>query len=147
MIPQQRSAIGPTIVPAAGLAVLIGLLSAGQGPAAASPAVVKATSLNVRIGPGLNHRIIARLPRGMHVRAFDCGDEWCRVRFRGFSGYAAAVHLDRADGSYASAEPVPEPESNAEAPPSDPGARLWRWDDRKARDSQMRARQWHWRHR
>ncbi len=64
------------------------MLSAGT----ASAAVVTG-GLNLRSGPGTNHRVINTMPAGAHVRILNCSGSWCRVAFRGERGWASANYL------------------------------------------------------
>lgn len=65
-------------------------LIAGTG--AASAATVQ-TDLNLRAGPGTNYQVIDAMPAGAQVRVRNCSGSWCRVNFRGESGWASASYL------------------------------------------------------
>jgi uncharacterized protein YraI len=56
---------------------------------------VSATSLNVRMGPGLNELVIARLSFGERVSVHQRLDTWARIEARqgAVSGWAAARYL------------------------------------------------------
>ncbi len=129
---------------AGALSVLTLLLSAGL--ASAAPAVISATSLNLRAGPGAEHRIVANMPRGARVEIVNCGPDWCRLRFRGFSGFALATHLDRGDGGHALASAAPIPAIAWSNPSPEPDARVWRWKDPQWRHRHARTGQWLRRH-
>lgn len=62
-------------------------------PAAGSAAYVTAT-LNLRAEAGTSSAILARIPAGSAVNATDCADGWCKVAWRGRSGYAIQTALD-----------------------------------------------------
>jgi uncharacterized protein YraI len=70
-----------------------GLLALASGVASAAPALVE-NDLNLRAGPGTNYGIIAAMPQGTMVDAWNCGSGWCRVNFAGRTGFASARYLD-----------------------------------------------------
>lgn len=125
---------------------------APSGPASADPAVVSASGLNLRAGPGQQHRVVARMPQGARVQATECGREWCRVRYGRMRGFAVAEHLDRGSGTDALAAVPPAAPAPAAASPvwNDPAperaARVWRWQDPAWRDRHARKVQWLQRH-
>ena len=53
-------------------------------------------SVNMRSGPGTNHGVIAVVPRGAGVDVHDCVTKrgWCRIEWRGRSGWIAQRLLD-----------------------------------------------------
>ena len=59
---------------------------------AASAATV-ANDLNLRAGPGTNYPVVATMPAGAHVNVRNCTGSWCRVSFRGETGWASASYL------------------------------------------------------
>jgi hypothetical protein len=75
------------------IAVAATLLMLSTGMAAAAPAFVLG-DLNLRAGPSTGNRVVAVLPRGATVDAFDCGSGWCRVDYDGYSGFASMSYLD-----------------------------------------------------
>ena len=124
-------------------ALIASILFVSAGGASAGPAVVTATSLNLRAGPGGGYGVLARMPHGASVQTLDCKDEWCRIRYRGLTGYAASGHLDQA-GAAASAKDsfaTAIPATAFHVRPPDSGARIWRWDDPRSRHRIMRKRQ------
>lgn len=62
------------------------------GAATARPAQVEA-HLNLRAGMGTNHRVVGVLPEGATVDVRGCSGNWCRVHWRGRTGYASASYL------------------------------------------------------
>lgn len=75
---------------AAGAALL-----AGTGMASA--ATVE-NDLNLRAGPGTNYPVIGTMPAGAHVNVRNCNGSWCRVSFRGETGWASASYLGGGGG-------------------------------------------------
>ena len=48
----------------------------------------------IRSGPGARYRKVGSIPfNGTGVRNLGCGRRWCRVRYRGVTGYAAQRYL------------------------------------------------------
>ncbi len=72
------------------LALAAGALLISGG--AASAATVT-NSLHLRSGPGTHYRVVATMPAGAHVRIRNCTSSWCRVSFRGESGWASANYI------------------------------------------------------
>jgi uncharacterized protein YraI len=114
------------------LAVVL-LLSSGVAASARS-AVVE-TKLNLREGPGSQHRILVVMPEGATVTVGDCDGEWCRVTYRGQRGYASGVHLNNGTAAYAAA-PAPPPVATKYDP--DDEVRVLQWHDREWRDRYWR---------
>lgn len=73
-------------VPVIAAACLIG------GAAWAYPAA-STTDLNMRAGPGTNHRVIGGIPAGGVVDVRTCHGNWCQVTYRGRVGWASARFL------------------------------------------------------
>lgn len=71
------------------------LIAAGALGLAAAPAAAEVVThaLNLRSGPGLGHPVIAAMPAGARVDAGSCSGSWCRVTWRGRSGWASARYL------------------------------------------------------
>ena len=86
------------------LAATMFLLS--NGMAVAAPAYVMG-DLNLRAGPTTKSRVVSVLPRGATVDAFDCGPNWCRVDFDGYSGFASLSYLDVGAPGVAAMPPSP----------------------------------------
>jgi uncharacterized protein YraI len=61
-------------------------LIAGTG--AASAAMVTG-DLHLRAGPGTNYPVIDTMPAGSHVNVRNCTGGWCRLSYRGESGWAS----------------------------------------------------------
>jgi uncharacterized protein YraI len=60
---------------------------------AAVQAATVATDLNLRAGPGTDYPVIDAMPAGAHVNVRSCTGSWCRVSFRGQTGWASANYL------------------------------------------------------
>lgn len=60
--------------------------------ASAAPASVT-SDLNMRAGPGTGYGVVTVLPAGAVVDVIGCTGSWCRVSWRGISGYASASYL------------------------------------------------------
>ncbi len=63
------------------------------GPAAAG---VTTGAVNMRSGPGTRHAVLAVVPRGAGVAVRDCVTRrgWCRIEWRGRSGWISQRYLD-----------------------------------------------------
>lgn len=59
---------------------------------AASAAVVT-NPLHLRAGPGTHYQVIDTMPQGARVAIRNCTGSWCRVNFRGETGWASASYL------------------------------------------------------
>ena len=59
----------------------------------AAHAATVTTDLNLRAGPGTDYPVIDAMPAGAHVNISNCTGSWCRVSFRGESGWASASYL------------------------------------------------------
>lgn len=77
-----------------------GLMLGATSLAAAAPAMVSA-DLNLRAGPGTGHGVLTVLPAGATVDTLGCTGNWCRISYRGMTGYASASYLQ--GGVYAAA--------------------------------------------
>jgi uncharacterized protein YraI len=76
-----------------------GVLALSAGAASALPAVT-ANDLNLRAGPGTGYGVVAVMPAGAAVDAYDCGGGWCRVDYGGQIGFASRRYLDIGYASY-----------------------------------------------
>jgi uncharacterized protein YraI len=123
-------------------AAAIVVLSAGAS--FADPAVVQ-TELKLRGGPGPNYPVIAMMPAGAEVNVHRCNGDWCRLTFRGASGYGHRGYLTMKSEPYASAAPPPPPVSSG--PVTLSGPRTWSWQDPAFRDRHWRDLEWRNRHR
>ena len=75
---------------AAAMAFAAGLLV----PAAASASYTTG-SVNLRSGPGTNYRVIASAPPGAYVAVRSCVPRWCRVSYRGITGWMSSGYIAR----------------------------------------------------
>jgi uncharacterized protein YraI len=71
----------------------VGLVAISSSVASARVAVVE-NDLHLRAGRGPDTAIIATMPQGATVDAWNCDDGWCRVRYGGDIGFASARYLD-----------------------------------------------------
>lgn len=76
-------------------AMVAGALAASLlvSSASAQDAVTSA-DVNVRAGPGTQYAAITVLPAGTPVDVEDCSGSWCRIVYRGVSGYVSRSYLD-----------------------------------------------------
>jgi uncharacterized protein YraI len=88
-------------------------LIAGTGIASAATV---ATDLNLRAGPGTNYPVIDAMPAGAQVNIRTCSGSWCRVSFRGETGWASANYLGGGGATTVYRRSYVEP-GNAYAPP------------------------------
>ncbi|WP_052341562.1 SH3 domain-containing protein [Salinarimonas rosea] len=123
------------------------------GAAWAYPAEVS-RDLNLRAGPGTNYQVIATMPGGVVVDVEGCRGSWCRVDYRGRSGWASARYLGEPSVRRGPRAPAPDYGYRERVRPA-PGItfefgfgadrdyyddRRWRDDDRHWRDDDR-----HWR--
>jgi uncharacterized protein YraI len=76
--------------------VMAGVFAAAlAAPMAAEAAAAHAvTDANLRTGPSTSYRALTVIPGGALVQIFDCSD-WCRVGYRGYSGWVSASLVDQ----------------------------------------------------
>ena len=98
--------------------------------ASARPAVVE-SKLNLREGPGPQHRVMLVLPAGVTVTVGECHGDWCRVDYRGQRGYASSALLKGGDAALAAAPAATKYDLDDEA-------RVLQWNDREWRDRYWR---------
>lgn len=68
------------------------------------------SSLNLRNGPGTEHRVIGSVPGGAAVEVIAEGDGWVYIRYDGKTGYVASEYLVRTgEDVEMPSEPEPEP--------------------------------------
>ena len=70
-----------------------GLLALSGGVAAANPAVTQ-SDIHLRAGPGPSYGVVAVVPRGAPVEAWNCDGAWCKVNFNGRIGFSSERYLD-----------------------------------------------------
>lgn len=90
--------------------------------------------LNLRQGPGAEHRVIVVMPAGAKVTVGECRGEWCAVNYRGQRGFASSALLGGGDGAYAAAPtsvPAQQPSTRYDAADE---VRVHNWNDREWRD-------------
>ncbi len=95
----------------AGAAVLVSAASA-----IASPALVTA-DLNLRAGPGVQHRSVGVVPGGSTVNVFECQQGWCAVSAFGRNGFVKGDYLDFGEPMRGYRAPPPPPPPVAYGPP------------------------------
>jgi uncharacterized protein YraI len=116
-------------------------ISISSTAAAASSAVVTA-KLNLRAGPGPAFQVVTVMAPGTTVTVERCNDEWCRVRFERWSGYASRAYLGDGSDSLALAASSP-PQRPTDSKPTLTGPHVWRWNDHEWRDRHWRLLGWH----
>jgi len=82
------------------IALAAGALMVSAGAASAAPGRTT-TDLHLRNGPGTGYGVITTMPEGARVNIRNCTGSWCRVNFRGTSGWAAANLLSGGGSTYA----------------------------------------------
>lgn len=105
--------------------------------AASAATVTLDSNLNLRQGPGPQHRVVTVMPTGARIAVHGCSGEWCRVEYRGQRGYASSVHLT-GNGAYAAAPPPPAPPPVATKYDPEDAVRVLQWHDREWRDRYWR---------
>lgn len=67
------------------------------------------TTLNVRSGPGTNHRVVGVLQQNQVVQVLECNtaNTWCRIQDRTTQGWASARYLQRVSGGSVPVRPGP----------------------------------------
>jgi len=74
-----------------GAATLVALFAV---PQLAEAAVTTTTAnLNLRRGPGTNHRVITTIPAGSRVDIHSCGKTWCYLSWAGHRGFSNGFFL------------------------------------------------------
>ena len=58
-----------------------------------------ASSLNLRTQPSMSSTVMAEIPRGETIIVESAGEQWCRVRYHGVTGYCASQYLKLSDTS------------------------------------------------
>ena len=91
--------------------------------------------LNLRQGPGAEHRVIVVMPAGAQVTVGECRGEWCQVVYRGQRGYANSALLSGGDAAQAAAPPPPQTATKYGAHDD---VRVLNWNDREWRDRYWR---------
>jgi uncharacterized protein YraI len=74
------------------LAALLGLASAGAANAASG---LTTAAVNLRIGPGTGHAVLAAVPAGQPVTIIGCisGYAWCDVVWGSYRGWMSAAYV------------------------------------------------------
>ena len=64
------------------------------GPATAFASITTTTAnLNLRAGPGMQHRVIVTIPAGSSVDIHSCGTTWCYLTWTRHSGFSNGRYL------------------------------------------------------
>jgi hypothetical protein len=73
----------------------LSLFTAGALVFCAAPALAATvtTDLNLRRGPGTGYHVVTSLPAGARIDVGRCRGSWCKVGWRGHSGYASANYI------------------------------------------------------
>ena len=100
-----------------------------SGAAASARSAMVESKLNLRDGPGQQYRVIVVMPAGVTVTVGECRGEWCRVDYRGQTGYASGTLLGNGTAAFAAAPTAPATEYS-----KDDSVRVLQWHDREWRD-------------
>lgn len=112
---------------ALGLAAFIGTAGLANATSFASPPeqgrqaeqAYVTTNVNLRAGPGTNHRVIGKLTRGDFVNVLSCQGSWCQVQAGGQpDGWVSGRFIGRGENPYHSRGPA-----GPGIPPQEPGTR------------------------
>jgi hypothetical protein len=111
------------------------LLIASCGVASARTAQID-NKLNMRQGPGQDHRVIVVMPAGATVNVGECRGEWCQIEYHGQRGFASSALLSGGDAALAAAPPaVAQAATKYDA---NDEVRVLNWNDREWRDRYWR---------
>lgn len=64
-----------------------------SGAAIAQERVFASTDLNVRAGPGTNHRVVGSIGPNDPATLRDCSGNWCRISYGGGEGWVSSRYL------------------------------------------------------
>ncbi len=92
--------------------------------------------LNMRQGPGPEHRVIVVMPAGATVNVGECRGEWCQIEYRGQRGFASSALLSGGDAALAAAPPAAA--QAATKYDANDEVRVLNWHDREWRDRYWR---------
>ena len=81
------------------LAIAAGVLVGLALPTAASASYTTG-AVNLRGGPGTNYYVITTVPPGAFVSVRSCVPRWCRVTFRGLTGWMSSAYIARGGQRY-----------------------------------------------
>ena len=76
---------------ATGVAALATLLSVSQ--VAEASLTTTTANLNLRAGPGMNHRVLITIPAGSRVDIHSCDTTWCYLTWGPHSGFSNGRYL------------------------------------------------------
>ena len=113
------------------------LLLASCAAASARTAQID-SKLNLRQGPGAEHRVIVVMPAGANVTVGECRGDWCQVDYRGQRGYASSALLGGGDKAFAAAPAAAPAAPAATKYDANDEARVLNWHDREWRDRYWR---------
>ena len=121
--------------------IAVALLLGSCAAASARTAQID-NKLNLRHGPGQEHRVIVVMPAGANVSV----GEWCKVEYRGQRGYANSALLSGGDAALAAA-PAAAPAAASTKYDANDEVRVLNWNDREWRDRywremDLRKRRW-----
>lgn len=70
------------------------LIAAFVIPEVANAAITTTTAnVNLRRGPGTNHRVIVTIPAGSRVDIHSCGAQWCYLTWGRHTGFSNGRYL------------------------------------------------------
>jgi uncharacterized protein YraI len=92
------SKTSPTTLPRTCATLLLATTAAAlalPGSAVADIVASAVTPLNIRSGPGPEHAVVGYIPQNAQIAVAGCiqGSLWCRVSYRGHSGWAYSQYL------------------------------------------------------
>jgi uncharacterized protein YraI len=75
-------------------ALFLGVLALSFSSEHAQSAATQTTAnLNLRAGPGMNHRVLRTIPAGSNVNILSCGTKWCYLSWAGHRGFSNGRYL------------------------------------------------------
>jgi uncharacterized protein YraI len=75
------------------------LVSSGLAYAGCTANLTADRELNVRSGPSTNYQPVGKIPgQACRIRIGNCDDGWCKVDYRGISGFSSEFYLQRTAG-------------------------------------------------
>lgn len=88
------------------LVIAVGMLIGLAVPTAASAAYATG-DVHLRVGPGVQYRIITTVPRGAYVRVLSCVPGWCRAVFHSTVGWMSSSYIGARTPRYYRPAPPP----------------------------------------
>lgn len=89
--------------------LLAGVIVIAAVAAAEARPVLVTSDLNVRVGPGTEHRSIGVIPGGSNAEVGRCFNGWCEIFWNGLRGFSSQAYLDGFGPPAAYVPPPPPP--------------------------------------